>query len=129
MAPSGTAISVFLQELTSTANAIQQQQQQQQQQEQQATQASSSATSSNHSHHNQEQNRCYICFGTDEDSVGRWVKPCQCTLISHEDCLLDWIDKNRQQFAKKQVYNQWIVYFAKYKKKCLKRAYLGETYN
>ncbi|KAG0290946.1 hypothetical protein BGZ98_003231 [Dissophora globulifera] len=51
----------------------------------------------------QEPNRCYICFGTEEDSVGRWVKPCQCTLISHEDCLLDWIDKNRQQFAKKQV--------------------------
>ncbi|KAF9285377.1 hypothetical protein BGZ68_003934 [Mortierella alpina] len=51
----------------------------------------------------QEPNRCYICFGTDEDSEGRWVKPCQCTLVSHEDCLLDWIDKNRQQFAKKQV--------------------------
>ncbi|KAF9381613.1 hypothetical protein CPB97_007658 [Podila verticillata] len=51
----------------------------------------------------QEPNRCYICFGTDEDSEGRWVKPCQCTLISHEDCLLDWIDKNRQQFARKQV--------------------------
>lgn len=51
----------------------------------------------------QEPNRCYICFGTDEDSDGRWVKPCQCTLISHEDCLLDWIDKNRQQFARKQV--------------------------
>ncbi|KAF9950411.1 hypothetical protein BGZ72_007947 [Mortierella alpina] len=50
-----------------------------------------------------EPNRCYICFGTDEDSEGRWVKPCQCTLVSHEDCLLDWIDKNRQQFAKKQV--------------------------
>ncbi|KAF9430259.1 hypothetical protein BGZ94_007711 [Podila epigama] len=51
----------------------------------------------------QEPNRCYICFGTDEDSEGRWVKPCQCTLVSHEDCLLDWIDKNRQQFARKQV--------------------------
>ncbi|KAF9583825.1 hypothetical protein BGW38_008398 [Lunasporangiospora selenospora] len=51
----------------------------------------------------QEPNRCYICFGTEDDSVGRWVKPCQCTLISHEDCLLDWIDKNRQQFARRQV--------------------------
>ncbi|CAO3569319.1 unnamed protein product [Mortierella alpina] len=51
----------------------------------------------------QEQNRCYICFGTEEDSEGRWVRPCQCTLVSHEDCLLDWIDKNRLQFAKKQV--------------------------
>ncbi|KAG0090833.1 hypothetical protein BGZ92_002105 [Podila epicladia] len=58
----------------------------------------SAATASYH-----EPNRCYICFGTDEDSDGRWVKPCQCTLISHEDCLLDWIDKNRQQFARKQV--------------------------
>lgn len=100
--PTGTAISVFFQELTSTT-ATRQQQHQQQQQEQQATPTSSSASSSNNHHNNQEQNRCYICFGTDEDSVGRWVKPCQCTLISHEDCLLDWIDKNRQQFAKKQV--------------------------
>ncbi|KAK3824450.1 MAG: hypothetical protein JOS17DRAFT_751862 [Linnemannia elongata] len=100
--PTGTAISVFFQELTSTTST-RQQQQQQQQQEQQATPTSSLASSSNHHHNNQEQNRCYICFGTDEDSVGRWVKPCQCTLISHEDCLLDWIDKNRQQFAKKQV--------------------------
>ncbi|KAG0297517.1 hypothetical protein BGZ96_006026 [Linnemannia gamsii] len=99
--PAGTAISVFFQELTSTTNTRQQQQQQQEQQTTQA--ASSSASLPNHSHYNQEQNRCYICFGTDEDSVGRWVKPCQCTLISHEDCLLDWIDKNRQQFAKKQV--------------------------
>ncbi|GJJ73210.1 hypothetical protein EMPS_05568 [Entomortierella parvispora] len=61
------------------------------------------AASSSPSGPYQEPSRCYICFGTEEDSVGRWVKPCQCTLISHEDCLLDWIDKNRQQFARKQV--------------------------
>ncbi|KAF9125030.1 hypothetical protein BGW39_007728 [Mortierella sp. 14UC] len=100
--PSGTPISVFFQELASTSASTKQQQQAQEQTTQTA-QASSSGSSANHHPHNQEQNRCYICFGTDEDSVGRWVKPCQCTLISHEDCLLDWIDKNRQQFAKKQV--------------------------
>ncbi|KAF9906966.1 hypothetical protein EC991_011441 [Linnemannia zychae] len=102
--PSGTPISVFFQELaTTSASTKQQQQHVHQEQTTQTTQASSSGSSANHPPHNQEQNRCYICFGTDEDSVGRWVKPCQCTLISHEDCLLDWIDKNRQQFAKKQV--------------------------
>ncbi|KAF9423043.1 hypothetical protein BGZ76_003696, partial [Entomortierella beljakovae] len=75
------------------------------QHEQQPAQQSSSQPSTNATSTPvyQEPNRCYICFGTEEDSVGRWVKPCQCTLISHEDCLLDWIDKNRQQFAKKQV--------------------------
>ncbi|KAF9932465.1 hypothetical protein FBU30_008168 [Linnemannia zychae] len=99
-----TPISVFYQELRASSASVKQQQEQRQQQ---STQASSSGTSSGTSSadNNQELNRCYICFGTDEDSVGRWVKPCQCTLISHEDCLLDWIDKNRQQFAKKQV---WI---------------------
>ncbi|KAF9916690.1 hypothetical protein BX616_003114 [Lobosporangium transversale] len=89
-------ITLFLRELESISTHSKQQQQQQQ-----LPQTTSSSSSSNTVNH--EPNRCYICFGTDEDSVGRWVKPCQCTLISHEDCLLDWIDKNRQQFAKKQV--------------------------
>ncbi|KAK3812017.1 MAG: hypothetical protein J3Q66DRAFT_50755 [Benniella sp.] len=90
-----TSITSVLKELESVKSLAKQQQQQQQQ-----------ATSSNAASGpapQEDLNRCYICFGTDEDSVGRWVKPCQCTLISHEDCLLDWIDKNRQQFARKQV--------------------------
>ncbi|KAI8332217.1 hypothetical protein BC941DRAFT_436932 [Chlamydoabsidia padenii] len=46
--------------------------------------------------------RCWICFGEDEDSVGRWVKPCPCSLVSHEQCLLDWIAEN-QKGRMKQV--------------------------
>ncbi|ORZ26057.1 hypothetical protein BCR42DRAFT_19176 [Absidia repens] len=40
--------------------------------------------------------RCWICFGEDNDSVGRWVKPCPCSLVSHEQCLLDWITENQK---------------------------------
>ncbi|KAF9985755.1 hypothetical protein BGZ65_009960 [Modicella reniformis] len=91
---SSTRVAVLLKELD-TISARSKQQQQEQQSQSQAASGSNPVA--------EELNRCYICFGTDEDSVGRWVKPCQCTLISHEDCLLDWIDKNRQQFAKKQL--------------------------
>lgn len=48
--------------------------------------------------------RCWICFGEDEDSVGCWVKPCPCSLVSHEQCLLDWITENQKGLSpKKQV--------------------------
>ncbi|KAF9361246.1 hypothetical protein BGX26_004765 [Mortierella sp. AD094] len=98
-------MAVFLKELETIRETSRSKQQPQPQQQQQQQQPSSqpSPTITNPTPAYQEPNRCYICFGTEEDSVGRWVKPCQCTLISHEDCLLDWIDKNRQQFAKKQT--------------------------
>ncbi|KAI7828949.1 hypothetical protein BC939DRAFT_500399 [Gamsiella multidivaricata] len=103
-----TGVATFLKELETISSRSKQQPQQLQQQQAPSFQAGSASASttppaSGPSPVYQEPNRCYICFGTEEDSVGRWVKPCQCTLISHEDCLLDWIDKNRQQFAKKQV--------------------------
>lgn len=41
--------------------------------------------------------RCWICFGEDTDSDGRWVKPCPCSLVSHEQCLLDWIAENQKE--------------------------------
>ncbi|KAF9397979.1 hypothetical protein BGX21_008303 [Mortierella sp. AD011] len=101
-------VAIFLKELETIRETSRSKQQppppqQQQQQQQQTPSSQPSTTVTNPTPVYQEPNRCYICFGTEEDSVGRWVKPCQCTLISHEDCLLDWIDKNRQQFAKKQV--------------------------
>ncbi|KAF8938271.1 hypothetical protein BGZ58_001260 [Dissophora ornata] len=100
----GSEVAPFLKELEAiSARSKQRQQQQQPPQSQPSSSNIASEPSSGSSPIYQEPNRCYICFGTEEDSVGRWVKPCQCTLISHEDCLLDWIDRNRQQFAKKQV--------------------------
>ncbi|KAG0206290.1 hypothetical protein B0O80DRAFT_432118 [Mortierella sp. GBAus27b] len=99
---STTSITSLFKELKQQ-QLLQHQQLQQQQQQQQQQPSQSQASSSNSRPAHEDLNRCYICFGTDEDSEGRWVKPCQCTLISHEDCLLDWIDKNRLQFAKKQV--------------------------
>ncbi|GAA5813133.1 hypothetical protein MFLAVUS_006602 [Mucor flavus] len=47
--------------------------------------------------------RCWICFGEDTDSVGRWVNPCNCSLISHEQCLLDWIAENQKMTPLKKV--------------------------
>ncbi|KAJ2958797.1 hypothetical protein NQZ79_g5633 [Umbelopsis isabellina] len=44
----------------------------------------------------EEPKRCWICFGEDEDSEGRWVKPCKCSLICHEECLLNWITENQK---------------------------------
>ncbi|KAG0047654.1 hypothetical protein BGZ83_007320 [Gryganskiella cystojenkinii] len=104
----GTSSADFLKELESISARSRHQQQHQHPSPQpppspSASTAATPATGSGSSGPYQEPTRCYICFGTEEDSVGRWVKPCQCTLISHEDCLLDWIDKNRQQFARKQV--------------------------
>ncbi|KAF8986489.1 hypothetical protein BGZ46_000020 [Entomortierella lignicola] len=100
----------FLKELDTikeNSRSKQKSDQQQQQPEQASSQSSTAGPAPAPGY--QEPNRCYICFGTEEDSEGRWVKPCQCTLISHEDCLLDWIDKNRQQFAKKQSATQFIA--------------------
>ncbi|KAI9265652.1 hypothetical protein EDC94DRAFT_42403 [Helicostylum pulchrum] len=47
--------------------------------------------------------RCWICFGEDTDSVGRWVNPCNCSLVSHEQCLLDWIAENQKMTPLKKV--------------------------
>lgn len=32
----------------------------------------------------------------------RWVHPCKCTLIAHEDCLLEWIRTAEQNPRKKE---------------------------
>ncbi|KAJ8081066.1 hypothetical protein PM082_017907 [Marasmius tenuissimus] len=39
---------------------------------------------------------CYICreeetYDKPEDPPRKWTHPCQCTLLAHEDCLLEWI--------------------------------------
>ncbi|KAL1924159.1 uncharacterized protein VTP21DRAFT_7194 [Calcarisporiella thermophila] len=48
--------------------------------------------------------KCWICFGDDAESAGkRWVKPCQCSLISHEECLLKWISENQKGLTSKKV--------------------------
>ncbi|KAI8062588.1 hypothetical protein BC940DRAFT_118164 [Gongronella butleri] len=50
-----------------------------------------------------EPRRCWICFGEDQDSEGRWVKPCPCSLVCHEQCLLDWIAENQKGHTMKKV--------------------------
>lgn len=61
-------------------------------------------TSSNvNSNINNNNKRCWICFGEDTDSEGRWVNPCQCSLVSHEQCLLDWIAENQKNTPLKKV--------------------------
>ncbi|KAI7887094.1 hypothetical protein K492DRAFT_31503 [Lichtheimia hyalospora FSU 10163] len=73
-------------------------QQQESPQQQQQQPAPMSATTSD------DDRRCWICFGEDEDSEGIWVKPCKCSLVSHEQCLLDWITENQKGSPLKKVY-------------------------
>ncbi|KAI9018639.1 hypothetical protein CLU79DRAFT_836919 [Phycomyces nitens] len=47
--------------------------------------------------------RCWICFGEDGDSEGVWVNPCQCSLISHEKCLLRWMLESQKNEPLKEV--------------------------
>lgn len=47
--------------------------------------------------------RCWICFGDESDSEGVWVKPCHCSLVSHEECLLAWISENQKGQSQKKV--------------------------
>ncbi|CAG8465767.1 12009_t:CDS:2 [Ambispora gerdemannii] len=47
--------------------------------------------------------RCWICFGEDNDSEGAWVRPCRCTLICHEECLLHWIAESQRSTPLKRV--------------------------
>ncbi|KAI9315086.1 hypothetical protein BX666DRAFT_1959224 [Dichotomocladium elegans] len=47
--------------------------------------------------------RCWICFGEETDSIGNWVKPCRCSLIAHERCLLNWITENQKKAPFKLV--------------------------
>src|SRR5688572_2492540 len=54
------------------------------------TATSTNLTISNNNSEEIEHKRCWICFGEDSDSEGKWVKACRCSLISHEECLLNW---------------------------------------
>lgn len=47
--------------------------------------------------------RCWICYGEDGDSEGKWVSPCPCSLVAHEKCLLDWITENQKGSPRKIV--------------------------
>ena len=51
--------------------------------------------------------RCWICFGDNSDSQGKWVKPCKCSLEAHQLCLLDWIAENQKASPLKKVQKQY----------------------
>ena len=50
-----------------------------------------------------ELSRCWICFEEEKDidplHDPRWRKPCACSLIAHEECLLTWLDETQRQTA------------------------------
>ncbi|CAB4382604.1 hypothetical protein RhiirA5_360396 [Rhizophagus irregularis] len=60
-------------------------------------------TTSNNNFEETEHKRCWICFGEDSDSEGKWVKACRCSLISHEECLLNWITEKQRNTALRKV--------------------------
>ncbi|CEP20117.1 hypothetical protein [Parasitella parasitica] len=61
------------------------------------------ASTSVNAYSNNNSKRCWICFGEETDSEGRWVNPCQCSLVSHEQCLLDWIAETQKNIPLKRV--------------------------
>ncbi|ORZ19625.1 hypothetical protein BCR42DRAFT_449342 [Absidia repens] len=65
-----------------------------------------SVAKTEHSHEtiDQEDHRCWICYGEDSDSEGKWVSPCPCSLVAHEKCLLDWINENQKGSPRKTVH-------------------------
>lgn len=52
---------------------------------------------------------CWICSDGDADerdgeaSKRRWIHPCKCTLVAHEDCLILWIRTRRDQDPRKSI--------------------------
>jgi hypothetical protein len=41
-----------------------------------------------------EPRKCWICFNDeteDDETTSEWRSPCTCSLVAHEQCLLDWI--------------------------------------
>ncbi|CAG8501761.1 9459_t:CDS:2 [Acaulospora colombiana] len=70
-----------------------------------ATQTASNSTLAGRSSASLEEvdKRCWICFGEESDSVGKWVRPCKCSLICHEECLLNWITENQKSTALKKL--------------------------
>lgn len=45
-----------------------------------------------------QQKTCFICYedeGEEGSSHGKWVHPCKCSLVAHEDCLLHWISVSK----------------------------------
>ena len=47
---------------------------------------------------------CFICYEdeTEENKNGKkWIHPCKCSLVAHEDCLLSWITVSKPKTSKK----------------------------
>ncbi|KAI9246953.1 hypothetical protein BDA99DRAFT_526577 [Phascolomyces articulosus] len=68
----------------------------------------SSSSSSEQVTCQEERRRCWICFDEEskddeKDSNNVWVKPCKCSLTSHEQCLLDWIAENQKTSARRMA--------------------------
>ena len=41
---------------------------------------------------------CWVCFGTDSDTLGEWISPCRCAgsmKYVHQPCLRRWISESR----------------------------------
>ena len=48
--------------------------------------------------------RCWICLGEEGEGGGQiWVRACGCSLISHERCLLNWIEETQKGQMLKKV--------------------------
>jgi hypothetical protein len=52
------------------------------------------ATSTTQQEEDDEPRKCWICFNDeteDDETTSEWRSPCSCSLVAHEQCLLDWI--------------------------------------
>ncbi|KAF6018948.1 MARCH5 [Bugula neritina] len=54
-----------------------------------------------------ERRTCWVCYGTDEDIVLKWLRPCMCrgsAKYVHVKCLQRWIDEKHRQNPTLQVH-------------------------
>ncbi|TVY47515.1 E3 ubiquitin-protein ligase, partial [Lachnellula occidentalis] len=54
--------------------------------------------------------RCWICQQDESEDVGSsvWLKPCPCSLVAHEECLLEWIADEEQPKSRELAYAHQI---------------------
>ncbi|KAI8880178.1 hypothetical protein K501DRAFT_255484 [Backusella circina FSU 941] len=60
--------------------------------------------SSNNSPDTSSEHKCWICWDTIDTSKQQWIRPCKCSLVSHQHCLLSWITENQKFSPRKKVY-------------------------
>jgi E3 ubiquitin-protein ligase DOA10 len=80
------------------------------------TQASGDVHNDKYSNNNQNTSseyKCWICWDIIDTSKEQWIRPCKCSLVSHQQCLLSWIIENQRLSPRKKVREYKYIYIKK----------------